>query len=180
MTAPTHSAPLENTLPTTTPTTGGFEDLLFEELRQALPLDDPDRHALENPSAESAFARLAADNPDRVSPRATGNHACTHTLDSIRAHDLNITLRRAAGSPVREYRITPQQWEQRTVFCVMAIGWSWREIPLPKGAAQAISVTLREAFPDALWSRAQNYTTANATLREHTPPVPSFLRRGGR
>lgn len=37
-----------------------------EALRLSLPLDDPDRHALENPAVEDAFAHLAIDHPYEV------------------------------------------------------------------------------------------------------------------
>ncbi len=36
----------------------------FAELHDALPLDDPDRHALDAPALEAAFAQLAADHPE--------------------------------------------------------------------------------------------------------------------
>ncbi|MFJ1653450.1 hypothetical protein ACIOC2_19085 [Streptomyces sp. NPDC088337] len=41
---------------------------LFEQLHDRLPLTAPDRHALENPDLEAAFARLAADHPEAVTP----------------------------------------------------------------------------------------------------------------
>ncbi|NUR04354.1 MAG: hypothetical protein HOY79_49975 [Streptomyces sp.] len=37
-----------------------------EALRLSLPLNDPDRHALEAPALEDAFAHLAADHPAQV------------------------------------------------------------------------------------------------------------------
>lgn len=43
--------------------------MTITELAQAasrLPLTDPDRHALETPEAEAAFAHLAIDHPDAV------------------------------------------------------------------------------------------------------------------
>lgn len=39
----------------------------FEDLRQRLPLDDPDRHALDGP-ADEAFAHLAPGYPNTSSP----------------------------------------------------------------------------------------------------------------
>ncbi|MHC3474638.1 hypothetical protein ACYF6T_38915 [Streptomyces sp. 7R007] len=47
----------------------------FTQLHDALPLDDPDRHALETPALEDAFAQLAADHPTAVTPADGGDQA---------------------------------------------------------------------------------------------------------
>ncbi|MFF9097615.1 hypothetical protein ACF1AX_31395 [Streptomyces sp. NPDC014802] len=44
----------------------------FERLHDSLPLDDPDRHALEPAALEAAFAQLAADHPETVTPADGG------------------------------------------------------------------------------------------------------------
>jgi hypothetical protein len=48
---------------------------LFAGLHDALPLDDPDRHALDAPAIEDAFARLAIDHPDAVTADDGGQTA---------------------------------------------------------------------------------------------------------
>ncbi|WP_370665378.1 hypothetical protein [Streptomyces sp. IBSBF 2507] len=40
----------------------------IEAIRQSLPLDDPDRHALDL-DADTAFARLATEHPEHCQPR---------------------------------------------------------------------------------------------------------------
>lgn len=47
----------------------------FAELHDALPLSDPDRYALESPALEDAFARLAVDHPEAVTPSDGGQAA---------------------------------------------------------------------------------------------------------
>lgn len=47
----------------------------FTRLHDALPLDDPDRHALDAPAIETAFARLAVDHPEAVTPADGGTQA---------------------------------------------------------------------------------------------------------
>ncbi|MCI3277472.1 hypothetical protein [Streptomyces cylindrosporus] len=47
----------------------------FQRLHDALPLDNMDRHALDAPALESAFADLAADHPDTVTPADGGSAA---------------------------------------------------------------------------------------------------------
>jgi len=49
-----------------TPAVPDVAALDIEALRLSLPLDDPDRHALENPAVEDAFAHLAIDHPAAV------------------------------------------------------------------------------------------------------------------
>ncbi|MFJ8153889.1 hypothetical protein [Streptomyces sp. NPDC094468] len=44
----------------------------FQQLHDRLPLDDPDRYALEAPALEQAFARLAVDHPSAVTPADGG------------------------------------------------------------------------------------------------------------
>lgn len=46
----------------------------FQRLHDALPLDDPDRYALDAPALEDAFQRLAVDHGDRVT-QADGGQA---------------------------------------------------------------------------------------------------------
>jgi hypothetical protein len=44
------------------------EQTYFNRLHDRLPLDHPDRHTLEAPALEDAFAHLAAAHSDRVTP----------------------------------------------------------------------------------------------------------------
>ncbi|MFF7966702.1 hypothetical protein ACFZC3_15210 [Streptomyces sp. NPDC007903] len=43
-------------------------DAYLERVRLARPVTDPHRHALEAPALEAAFARLAAEHPEAVTP----------------------------------------------------------------------------------------------------------------
>lgn len=47
----------------------------FTQLHDALPLHDPDRHYLDAPSLEEAFAQIAADHPEAVTPADGGQAA---------------------------------------------------------------------------------------------------------
>lgn len=49
--------------------------VLFERLRQSLPILDPDRHALEAPATEDLFAHLAIDHPEAVTQADGGQSA---------------------------------------------------------------------------------------------------------
>lgn len=51
------------------------QTVFFERLRTTLPVLDPDRHALDAPSLEDAFAHLASDHPDTVTPADGGQPA---------------------------------------------------------------------------------------------------------
>ena len=51
------------------------QTVYFERVRAALPVTNPDRHDLENPATEAAFARLAITHPDRVTPADGGQPA---------------------------------------------------------------------------------------------------------
>jgi hypothetical protein len=44
----------------------------FQQLHDTLPLDDPDRHDMEAPALEDAFARLAITHPEAVTPADGG------------------------------------------------------------------------------------------------------------
>ncbi|MFB7596937.1 hypothetical protein [Streptomyces sp. NPDC056160] len=47
-------------------------DSYMERARLARPVTDPHRHAWDNPALEEAFARLAADHPEAVTPADGG------------------------------------------------------------------------------------------------------------
>jgi hypothetical protein len=44
------------------------QTVYFAQLHDALPLNDPDRHSLDAPALEAAFAKLAADHPEALTP----------------------------------------------------------------------------------------------------------------
>lgn len=48
------------------------QTVTFQRLHDTLPLDDPDRYALESPALERALQRLAADHGDLVTPTDGG------------------------------------------------------------------------------------------------------------
>ncbi|WP_435610931.1 hypothetical protein [Streptomyces sp. C10-9-1] len=75
----------------------------FERLRTTLPLTDPDRHDLESPAAEAAFARLAVDHPDKVTP-ASGDQAAADRTQYLLAV-CDVWFREAHGP---EHTWSPQ------------------------------------------------------------------------
>ncbi|MFD1656942.1 hypothetical protein ACFSL4_01505 [Streptomyces caeni] len=86
-------------LPAATPDVTALD---LEALRLSLPLDDPDRHLLENPAVEDAFAHLAVDHPAEV------------TVSCMRAADREELLLAACDAwfhhvhPAPEHRWSPE------------------------------------------------------------------------
>ncbi|MGP4085441.1 hypothetical protein [Streptomyces sp. KR55] len=81
------------------------------------------------------------------------------------------------GRAVREVRITRVSWPDGKRWVAMAIGTHGGEIPLHDGGLHhQAAMVLRDAFPHANWSRAQDYDVATGTLREHLVRVPASLR----
>ncbi|SMF86002.1 hypothetical protein [Streptomyces sp. Amel2xC10] len=79
----------------------------FAELHDALPLDDPDRHALDAPALEAAFAQLAADHPEPL-PADTGQAA--------RDADREVLLLAVCDRWFRDAHAGPQhRWSPATV-----------------------------------------------------------------
>jgi hypothetical protein len=52
------------------------QEATFQRLHDRLPLDDPDRYALESPALKRALQQLAADHPEAVTPTDGGPAAC--------------------------------------------------------------------------------------------------------
>lgn len=75
----------------------------FERLHDTLPLDDPDRHALDSPALENAFALLAISHPDEVA--ATTMRAADHEQLLLAARD--EWFRHAHPAP--EHRWGPEE-----------------------------------------------------------------------
>lgn len=80
----------------------------FAELHDALPLTDPDRHALDAPALEDAFARLAVDHPEAVTPADGGQAA--------RDADREVMLLAVCDRWFREAHAGPEhRWPPMTV-----------------------------------------------------------------
>ncbi|WP_432169120.1 hypothetical protein [Streptomyces sp. 1222.5] len=80
--------------------------VFFARLHDTLPLDDPDRHDLDAPALEAAFARLAADHPTSVTPADGGQAA--------RDADREISLLAACDSWFRDVHGPEHRWGPRT------------------------------------------------------------------
>ncbi|WP_406168973.1 hypothetical protein [Streptomyces sp. NBC_00996] len=79
----------------------------FTQLHDALPLDDPDRHALEAPALEDAFACLAAAHPEAVTPADGGALA--------RDTDREQLLLAACDAWFRDAHGPEHRWSPRTI-----------------------------------------------------------------
>lgn len=79
----------------------------FEQLHDSLPLDDPDRYALETPAVEQAFARLAIAHGDLVTPVDGGTAA--------RDADRETHLLAACDTWFREIHGPEHRWSARTI-----------------------------------------------------------------
>ncbi|SHI65634.1 hypothetical protein [Streptomyces sp. 3214.6] len=80
----------------------------FTRLHDALPLSDPDRYALESPALEDAFARLAADHPEAVTPADGGQAA--------RDADREVLLLAVCDRWFREAHAGPEhRWPPATI-----------------------------------------------------------------
>lgn len=79
----------------------------FQRLHDGLPLTDPDRHAMDAPALEDAFARLAADHPEAVTP-ADGGQAARET-------DREQLLLAACDAWFRDVHGPEHRWSPRTI-----------------------------------------------------------------
>ncbi|MFJ9114430.1 hypothetical protein ACIRJO_02655 [Streptomyces sp. NPDC102394] len=79
----------------------------FTQLHDALPLDDPDRHALDAPALEDAFAQLAADHPEAVTPVDGGLTA--------RDADREVLLLATCDAWFRDVHGPEHRWNARTI-----------------------------------------------------------------
>ncbi|GAB2714760.1 hypothetical protein [Streptomyces bullii] len=90
---------------------------------------------------------------------------------------LDQQLYTLVGRSVKEVRITRVHWPDGKRWVAMVIGASGREVPLRDGGLHhQAAIILREAFPHANWSRAQDYDVATGVLREHRVRMPACLR----
>ncbi|WP_329214946.1 hypothetical protein OG352_05595 [Streptomyces sp. NBC_01485] len=84
------------------------QTIYFTRLHDALPLTSPDRHALDSPALEEAFALLAADHPEAVTP-ADGEHA-------VRDADREVMLLAVCDRWFREAHAGPEhRWPPMTI-----------------------------------------------------------------
>ncbi|MFI6248983.1 hypothetical protein [Streptomyces sp. NPDC051016] len=83
------------------------QTVTFGQLHDRLPLDDPDRYALEAPALEAAFARLAMDHPAAVTPADGGAAA--------RDIDREQQLTALADAWFREIVGPEHSWSPQTV-----------------------------------------------------------------
>ncbi|WP_155054533.1 hypothetical protein [Streptomyces blattellae] len=80
------------------------------------------------------------------------------------------------GRLVKEVRITRVRWPQGKRWVALVIGLNGREVPLHDGGLHhQAAIILRDAFPHADWSRAQDYDVATGVLREHVVALPACL-----
>ncbi|MFF3847990.1 hypothetical protein [Streptomyces sp. NPDC002328] len=80
------------------------QDAYFAELHDALPLHDPDRHALDAPALEAAFAQLAADHPDKVTPADGGLAARDADREVLLLAVCDRWFREAHAGPERRWQ----------------------------------------------------------------------------
>ncbi|MFD4830202.1 hypothetical protein ACFWPV_10155 [Streptomyces uncialis] len=98
-----------------------------------------------------------------------------HTVDLDTHADLYRQLGQLIRRRVAEIRLTPQHWQDRTVWCALLLAPDRSEVPLPQGAAADIAALLTGAFPHARWDRAQDYDVETGVLTEHQVHVPAAL-----
>ncbi|MEU9208488.1 hypothetical protein AB0D27_11175 [Streptomyces sp. NPDC048415] len=95
------------------------------------------------------------------------------------SHKAHVLTRKRLSERLREFvlqvpaevRLTPAAWGDGTAWCVMVLGSDRREIPAA-GHTRQIARLIRKAFPEADWTRPQNYAPATGVLTEHVMPMP--------
>ncbi|MFJ8153890.1 hypothetical protein [Streptomyces sp. NPDC094468] len=91
-----------------------------------------------------------------------------------------VRLRELVGHAVTEVRITRVRWDESKRWVVMLLDerlpGSRRELPVDRGGLHhLVAILIRDAFPHADWSRAQDYDVVHGALREHVVRVPAAL-----
>ncbi|MFF3847991.1 hypothetical protein [Streptomyces sp. NPDC002328] len=82
------------------------------------------------------------------------------------------------GRQVKEIRITRVNWPNGKRWVALVIGSTGREVPMFEGGLHhQAAIVLRDAFPHANWSRAQDYDVATGVLCEHVVRTPASLDR---
>ncbi|MEU7403846.1 hypothetical protein [Streptomyces sp. NPDC044948] len=104
-----------------------------------------------------------------------------HQADATARRALDEQLYTLVGRAVREVRITRVRRSEGLRWVAMVIGSTGKEVRLyDRGLHHAAAVILREAFPTADWSTAQNYDVRTGTLTRRTTAAPAGLRGGRR
>lgn len=99
----------------------------FAELHDTLPVASPDRHHLDAPALEDAFARLAADHPAAVTPVDGGGRV----LDA----DREQLLLAACDAWFRDVHGPEHRWDPRTIAAYNRLMGDVRTCFHPGGAA---------------------------------------------
>ncbi|WAZ20233.1 hypothetical protein STRCI_001334 [Streptomyces cinnabarinus] len=100
----------------------GTQNRYFAALHDSLPLDDPDRHHLEAPALEAAFANLAAANPHRVTP-------------TVRDADREQSLLATCDLWFRDIHGPEHRWDPRTITAYNQLMGGIRTVFHPGGEA---------------------------------------------
>ncbi|MFJ8348921.1 hypothetical protein ACIQ9J_21685 [Streptomyces sp. NPDC094153] len=85
----------------------------FQRLHDALPLGNPDRHALDAPALEDAFAALAADHPEAVTPVDGGTLARDTNCEQLLLATCDAWFREAHPGPEHRWHPTTVASYQR-------------------------------------------------------------------
>jgi hypothetical protein len=108
--------------------------------------------------------------------------AHTEQLNATAVRRVRERLYDITGLTLAEVRITRVRWPEGLRWVAMTLAAhptaarKHREIPITEaGQHKTIALLLRDAFPHANWSRAQDYDVTTGLLREHTPRVPDCL-----
>ncbi|MET7477956.1 hypothetical protein ABZT17_26815 [Streptomyces sp. NPDC005648] len=99
----------------------------FQRLHDRLPLDDPDRHALDAPALEGAFAQLAIAHADRVTPADGGIEA--------RDKDREVLLLATCDAWFRDLHGPQHRWSARTIAAYQRLQDDVRRCFHPGGEA---------------------------------------------
>ena len=100
--------------------------------------------------------------------------------DTVR-RALDQQLYTLVGRPVREVRLTRVRRSEGLRWVALVVGLNGKEVPLyDHGLHHSAAVILREAFPGADWSAAQDYEVRTGTLTRRTTAAPAGLRGGRR
>ncbi|MFF0597845.1 hypothetical protein [Streptomyces antibioticus] len=99
------------------------------------------------------------------------------TVDAAKKRALREQLYTLVGRAVREIRLTRVNWPDGYRWVAMAVGVGGKEVPLREGGLHHVAaLILRDAFPHANWTRAQDYDVTTGILREHLVRTPASLR----
>lgn len=103
----------------------------------------------------------------------------TATDSQRRALDQRIYL--LIGRSAKELRITRVNWSDGPRWVTTVFGLNGKEVPLwDRGLHLQAALVLKDAFPQADWSIAQNYDVTTGILHPHLPVPPRFIRKAAR